>query len=83
MWFTSMPKWKWKVGVCSGEEFQIIGEGSYFGPIKSGHCIRLHYPFYQNTWAGCPEYNHCDKRTCPGIVNTTPFDSYNIHMAII
>ena len=53
-------------GRCWGEEFQIIGEGPNYGPIKSGHRIRLRYPHDQNTWMGCPDYNRCDKRTCPG-----------------
>ena len=53
-------------GRCWGEEFQIIGEGPKYGPIKCGHRIRLRYPHDQNTWVGCPDYKRCDKRTCPG-----------------
>ena len=50
-------------GRCIGEEFQVIGEGSNFVPIKSGQRIRLRYLHEHNTWMGCPEQKRCDKRT--------------------
>lgn len=50
---------------CWGEEFQIIGEGAAYNPIKCGQQIRLRYLREHNTWLGCPTNNHCDKRTCP------------------
>ena len=57
-------------GRCWGEEFQIIGEGPNFTPIKSGQRIRLRYPREHNTWMGCPQNKRCDKRTCPGTTAT-------------
>ena len=51
---------------CSGEEFQIIGEGTNHNPIKSGQRIRLCYVYRHNTWVGCPSNIHCNKTTCPG-----------------
>jgi len=51
---------------CTGEEFQIIGEGTTHNPIKSGQRIRLRYVGAHNTWVGCPHHNRCDKRPCPG-----------------
>ena len=53
-------------GLCSGEQFQIIGEGTQGNPIKSGQRIRLRYVHAHNTWMSCSINNHCDKRTCPG-----------------
>jgi len=34
----------------SGEEFQIIGEGTTHNPIKCGQQIRLRFVFRDNTW---------------------------------
>ena len=51
---------------CSGESFQIIGEGTSYASIKSGQRIRLCYPHECNTWMGCPSNTNCDKSTCPG-----------------
>ena len=53
-------------GVCGGEVFQIIAQGSIHGYVKSGQLIRLRYIHKHNTWMGCPENNRCDHRTCPG-----------------
>ena len=39
-------------GRCRGEEFQVIGEGNNFVPIKSGQRIRLCYLHEHNTWMG-------------------------------
>jgi len=53
---------------CWGEEFQVIGEGPNFSPIKSGQRIRIRYLREHNSWMGCPNHEKktCDKRTCPG-----------------
>ena len=56
-------------GRCSGEEFQIIGEGIRKRPIKSGQRIQLRYSHGINEWMGCPHDNHCDKRDCPGTIS--------------
>jgi len=56
-------------GRCSNEEFQIIGEGNNYYPIKSGHRIRIRYLHKFNSWIGCSslENRHChNKATCPG-----------------
>ena len=58
-------KYRYFDGRCWGEEFQIIGEGTRYSPIKSGQRIRLRYLHERNSWMGCRE-NRCDKRTCPG-----------------
>ena len=50
---------------CSGEVFQIIGEGD--SPIiTSGRLIRLKYIDDHNTWMGCPTKKYCSKKRCPG-----------------
>ena len=51
---------------CSGELFQIIGEGTPNASITSGQRIRLHYLHDPNKWMGCPLGILCNKRTCPG-----------------
>ena len=51
---------------CTGETYQIIGEGTSLASITSGQRIRLRYLQEPNTWMGCPENRYCDTRTCPG-----------------
>jgi len=53
---------------CWREEFQIIGDGDFYNPIRSGQQVRLRYVREHNTWLGCPFYNHCDKRLCSGTI---------------
>ena len=53
--------------ICTGEGFQIIGEGG--GSIKSGQRVRFRFVREGNTWLGCP-LNYCDKRLCPGEINS-------------
>jgi len=63
-------------GICGGEEFQIIGEGTTHNPIKSGQRIRLRYLHKHNAWMGCSSNNRCDKSTCPGTtVQGSNFDT--------
>ena len=50
---------------CSGEEFQIINEGTQLSPIKCSQQIRLRQ-VHSNKWMGCPFNNRCDRRKCPG-----------------
>ena len=52
---------------CMQELFQIIGEGG--GSIKSGQKVSFRYVAAENSWLGCPHYNRCDKRSCPGTFN--------------
>ena len=40
-------------GICRGEVFQIIGDGTQSSAIKSGQRIRLRYLYEPNIWMGC------------------------------
>ena len=60
---------------CTGEGFQIIGEGG--GNIKSGQRVSFRFVREGNVWMGCPHSNHCDKRTCPGSVTSSRARNFN------
>ena len=59
-------------GVCRGEQFQIIGQGTPGSPIKCGHLIRLRYVDADNSWLGYApvgsSFNRhsLGKNPCPG-----------------
>ena len=55
-------------GVCGGEQFQIINDGTQGSSVKSGQQIRLRSLTGSNYWMGCPLNNRCDRRPCPGAI---------------
>ena len=60
---------------CSGESFQILGERG--GNIESGQRVRFRYVSEANSWLGCSHNNRCDKRTCPGAINSKAANNFN------
>ena len=72
-------------GRCSGEEYQIIGEGTTHSPIKSGQRIRLRFLYEHNTWVKYLESKQCGTGTCSGTTaqginfNRCPAEMFRIY----
>ena len=59
----------WDFNRCTGEVFQIFGQGGYPGSvIRSGQHIMLKWPRAHNNWIGCKNNHRCYKTTCPGSI---------------
>ena len=57
---------------CRGEVFQIVPEDGKY--VKSGYKVRFRHLYGgKHQWIGCPNYNQCSRRSCPG----TTFQALN------